>query len=169
MKGWIFGGEHQALWTQKIYRKSFRFQNPLRQNYKHVKALEKALDVPAEVIHSVVVFTGSAKIKSSMPLNITTGGGYVSYIKPFHESVLTDSEVQEAFEKIPAGRLAPSLEAHREHVSRLKARSNSNAQRKCPKCGGSMVLRTSKRGKNAGNRFWGCSGYPQCKVVQSVV
>jgi restriction system protein len=28
-----------------------------------------------------------------------------------------------------------------------------------------MVLRTAKSGKNAGQQFWGCSGYPQCKGV----
>ncbi|WP_232209291.1 hypothetical protein ACN2MM_06290 [Alkalilimnicola ehrlichii MLHE-1] len=31
-----------------------------------------------------------------------------------------------------------------------------------------MVLRTAKRGANAGNQFWGCSGYPKCRAVQSV-
>lgn len=36
-KGWIFGGEHQKIWTQKIYKKSYKFQNPLHQNYKHQK------------------------------------------------------------------------------------------------------------------------------------
>ncbi|MCA9886856.1 MAG: DUF2726 domain-containing protein, partial [Anaerolineae bacterium] len=35
----------------------------------------------------------------------------------------------------------------------------------CPKCGSRMVLRTSKKGKNAGNQFWGCSGYPQCRTI----
>ena len=33
----------------------------------------------------------------------------------------------------------------------------------CPKCGGPMVLRTAKRGPNAGNQFWGCTAYPKCK------
>lgn len=33
----------------------------------------------------------------------------------------------------------------------------------CPQCGKHMVLRTAKAGKNAGQQFWGCSGYPQCK------
>ncbi len=33
----------------------------------------------------------------------------------------------------------------------------------CPRCGKPMVLRTAKSGKNAGQQFWGCSGYPQCK------
>jgi restriction system protein len=32
MQGWIFGGANQAQWTQKIYKKSYKFQNPLRQN-----------------------------------------------------------------------------------------------------------------------------------------
>lgn len=35
----------------------------------------------------------------------------------------------------------------------------------CPKCGRPMVLRTAQKGKNAGQQFWGCSGYPDCKGV----
>ena len=38
-----------------------------------------------------------------------------------------------------------------------------NASAQCPKCNGEMVLRTARRGKNAGNQFWGCLKYPQCK------
>lgn len=33
----------------------------------------------------------------------------------------------------------------------------------CPKCGQPMVLRTSRRGANAGSQFWGCSTNPACK------
>ena len=33
----------------------------------------------------------------------------------------------------------------------------------CPECGKRMVLRTARRGANAGNQFWGCSAYPACK------
>ena len=35
----------------------------------------------------------------------------------------------------------------------------------CPNCSKAMVLRTAKTGKNAGQQFWGCSGYPDCKGV----
>lgn len=35
----------------------------------------------------------------------------------------------------------------------------------CPKCGEKMVLRTAKTGANAGNKFWGCAAYPQCKTM----
>jgi hypothetical protein len=33
MKGWIFGDPQQKTWTQKIYRHTTKFQNPLLQNY----------------------------------------------------------------------------------------------------------------------------------------
>ena len=36
---------------------------------------------------------------------------------------------------------------------------------KCPKCGADMVLRTAKKGRNAGSRFWGCSAYPNCRAI----
>ncbi|MDX2110110.1 MAG: four helix bundle suffix domain-containing protein [Verrucomicrobiota bacterium] len=34
---------------------------------------------------------------------------------------------------------------------------------KCPQCGAQMALRTAKSGKNAGQQFWGCTKYPDCK------
>jgi hypothetical protein len=33
----------------------------------------------------------------------------------------------------------------------------------CPKCGRKMVLRTAKQGTNIGERFWGCSDFPNCR------
>ena len=45
MKGWIFGGPQQKTWTQKIYRHTTKFQNPLHQNYKHTQTLQAALEL----------------------------------------------------------------------------------------------------------------------------
>lgn len=39
---------------------------------------------------------------------------------------------------------------------------------KCPLCGSDMVQRTAKRGKHAGNTFWGCERYPSCKGIRSL-
>ena len=38
----------------------------------------------------------------------------------------------------------------------------------CPKCGSKMVLRTAKNGQHSGNKFWGCSQYPQCKGLLNI-
>lgn len=38
----------------------------------------------------------------------------------------------------------------------------------CPLCGEAMVKRTAKRESNAGQVFWGCSGFPGCRGVRQV-
>ncbi|WP_255873571.1 nuclease-related domain-containing protein [Microbulbifer elongatus] len=137
--------------------------DPLRQNYKHVKALETLLDVIPGAIHSVVVFAGNSTFKTPMPANVTKEGGYIRYIKSFTTPVLTEDEVEIVIGRIQSGRLAPTRDTHRQHVEQLKACSNPDAERPCPKCGSKMVKRTSKRGPNAGSQFWGCSLFPKCR------
>lgn len=36
----------------------------------------------------------------------------------------------------------------------------------CPNCRSAMILRTAKRGSNAGNKFWGCTHFPACRGVR---
>ena len=38
----------------------------------------------------------------------------------------------------------------------------------CPKCGSKLVLRTARKGENAGNQFYGCSSYPKCKYIKNL-
>lgn len=38
----------------------------------------------------------------------------------------------------------------------------------CPSCSAEMVLRTAKKGANAGQRFWGCSRYPACRGTRQI-
>jgi len=40
-----------------------------------------------------------------------------------------------------------------------------NPEKLCPKCGGRMVKRTARKGKQAGSVFWGCSNYPGCRQI----
>lgn len=37
----------------------------------------------------------------------------------------------------------------------------------CPLCNNKMIKRTAKKGRNAGNIFWGCSQFPNCRGVVS--
>ena len=70
MKGWIFGGEHQKMWTQSIFKHKSKFQNPLHQNYKHIKTLERVLNIESDKLFSVIVFVGDATFKAQMPANV---------------------------------------------------------------------------------------------------
>ena len=168
MQGWIFGSERQAEWTQKIFKRSFRFQNPLRQNYKHTRALEATLQVPPETIHSVIVFVGGSTFKTEMPANVTYGGGCVRFILSFTQPVFDTRQVQRLVQQLQTGRLAPTRATHIAHVQQLKERHNPQAERKCPQCGSAMALRTAKSGANAGKQFWGCSTFPKCRVIQKL-
>lgn len=168
MKGWIFGSEQQAQWTQQIYQRAFKFQNPLRQNYKHLKALENTLRLDAEHLHSVITFVGRSKFKTQMPDNVTQGAGFVRHIKSFQQPVFSEGDVDAMFKGLQAGRRAPTLATQREHVRNLKRRGDPAAERQCPACGSALLMRTVKSGPNAGKQFWGCASFPKCRVTQSL-
>lgn len=165
MRGWIYGGEKQSQWTQRFYKQSFQFQNPLRQNYKHVKALQSLLDIPEDTVHSVVVFTGENTFKTPMPENVTKGTDYIRYIRSFYQEVLSEGQVKSAALTIESRRIEPSRQTHQEHVAALNERNEPDAERKCPACGSVMVVRTARRGPNAGSKFLACPGYPRCKTT----
>ena len=81
MSGWIFGSEFDPQWTQALRRKKLRFQNPLRQNHAHVKALEELLGMDPSKFHSMVVFAGEAEFKTQLPVNVMRLGGMLPHIQ----------------------------------------------------------------------------------------
>ena len=165
MKGWIFGKENQQTWTQKIYRHSSKFQNPLHQNYKHVKNIEQLLGLNDNQVHSLVVFVGDSTFKTEMPENVTYGAGYARYIKSKKQPVLSPTEVSAIITKIEQGRLSQSFKTNRAHVNHVKNIQNQkNNSIACPKCGSSMKRRESKNG----NAFWGCSRFPECRGTKNI-
>ena len=38
----------------------------------------------------------------------------------------------------------------------------------CPDCGSEMVIRIAKKGKYAGQKFWGCTRFPKCKAILKI-
>ncbi len=167
MKGWIFGFERQKQWTQKIYRHSSKFQNPLHQNYKHITTLESLLGCDGSQLHSVIVFVGYCTFKTQMPSNVTFGSGCIDYIRQFGEFVFSENEYKELIELLNRIKLKRGIVTdirHRQHVKQLK---ESKTKTWCPQCGSDMVLRTAKRGDNKGQQFWGCSSYPKCRAIVS--
>ena len=169
MKGWIFGSANQKQWTQKIYKHSNKFQNPIHQNYKHLQTLESCLDVPEDSIFSVIVFIGSSTFKTEMPSNVTNARGCINYIKSKDTENLSPEQVRDTIETIQSGRLTPSIKTNREHVAHVNQIIGSKkANKACPKCGAAMTERVAKKGANAGSKFWGCSTFPKCRAVEKI-
>jgi restriction system protein len=51
----------------------------------------------------------------------------------------------------------------RADVGRSSAPPARSPSPPCPVCDGAMILRTAKKGGNAGTEFWGCSTFPTCR------
>jgi len=157
MKGWIFGSANQKQWTQQIFKHKSKFQNPLHQNYKHVKTLEACLNAKNDSIFSVIIFIGDSTFKTKMPDNVRFARGGINYIKNKTDIVFNDEAVKNIIEQIESGRLERSFKTDRQHVKHAKEIVKEKSDTKsCTKCGSNMVLRKSTKGKNTGNEFWGC-------------
>jgi hypothetical protein len=60
--------------------------------------------------------------------------------------------------------LWPYLESSKLSLPKLENLSQ-NTQPRCPNCGSEMILRIAKSGINQGEKFWGCSKFPQCRGI----
>jgi hypothetical protein len=120
MKGWIFGSPNQKTWTQKIYKHTNTFQNPLHQNEKHIQALADLLRISRVKMYSVVAFVGASTFKTQMPENVTQGRGWIRFIKTKNRPVFSNEEVARMIRGIEAVRLTPSMKTNREHVQHVR-------------------------------------------------
>lgn len=158
--GWIFGDERSPQWSVVKLGRKFRIQNPLHQNYRHMKAIAEFLSIEEDRLHSLVMFWGECEFKTEMPRNVMLKG-YASYIKSFDKVLLTDEQVASVVESLRTGALPKNWTTRREHLQSLQARYTSTTT--CPKCSNSLTLRTTRSGPNAGSRFYGCTAYPRCR------
>jgi restriction system protein len=164
--GWIYGDAKSPQWTQNLFGKRFKFQNPLLQNYRHTRALSEYLVIEHEKFFSVVMFWGECQFKTPMPANVMDRG-YTGYIKSKTQAIFSDAEVTEIVAAIKTGMLPRTWKTRREHVQSLHQRFSSTTV--CPKCGADLVLRTAKSGRNAGSRFYGCAAFPVCRYIRANV
>ena len=167
--GWIFGNESSREWTQIIYHEKNRFQNPMRQNYRHICALAENLGLDKLYFRGVVAFTGGCEFKTEMPEGVVYSRSAAKYIRSFRTPMIKLGQVGDVASAIVEWQGTLSESQIRNHVANLKKRHSAVRKGevpRCPYCGGEMVLR--KR-KNDGAAFYGCSAYPKCRGIVNVV
>lgn len=122
-KGRIFASPGTAYWTQVLYRAKFRFQNPIRQNYKHVCAVRELLDfLPSDAIQSIVVFTGDAEFKSTIPGGVFTLAEFLAYVERHRTEVISENRVHLCVGRLETSRLAIAKTTDVEHARQLRRR-----------------------------------------------
>lgn len=119
-QGWIFGTEKQREWTQQIFKKRSKFENPLRQNYKHIKTLQELLGMESAHVHSVIAFVGDCEFKTEMPPQVTRGDGFAAYIQSFDQAVWSPEQMQMWLDKLDEVRLQPGRATDKQHVAHVK-------------------------------------------------
>jgi restriction system protein len=156
LQGWIFGSENDATWCQSIYGHKTRFQNPLRQNHRHVECLVQFLGLERALFHSIVFFIGECEFKTTMPAHVLCSG-LGNYVERFRNPLLGLPQVAEIESRLRDLK-ANSGVRKSDHLASLEHRHTSATT--CPKCGGKLVQRTARQ---TGKRFIGCSNFPKCR------
>ena len=119
MKGWIFGDRNSGQWTQQLYKNKHTFQNPFRQNYKHIRCLAELTGLASDKFIHVIVFVGDCTIKTRerLPLALTENATQMlEFIKSFDQPVIADDAVQNICSAILANRIENTFANTRTHI-----------------------------------------------------
>ena len=119
--GWIFGDPQARHWTQTIYRTKFRFQNPIHQNYGHVKTLEALFNLPEDQFYSVVVFTGQAEFKFDFGPNVIQLADLIPFLSADRPVVFDERKMAYIIGRIEMKRERRSLETDEYHLNHLRS------------------------------------------------
>ena len=184
--GWIFGEENQRQWAQTLpsgkgRSTTIRFFNPILQNKVHLKWLREYIDEDAP-LYSYIVFSDRCELKK---ITLTSNEHVVLNRRNLIYRVRRNAELKGAVlteEKIDAlyNKLYPLTQVTEEqkaaHVKSVEQKKQHGRKTEeitpqkgsCPRCGSALVLRTARKGPQAGKQFWGCSNFPQCRFVKQV-
>lgn len=153
-KGLIFGSEDQKYWTQCLYHgQRYRMLNPVKQNLSHIYQIRDVLG-NGYAVNSVVVMVQNNADRIDIPYVVNLSD-LRRYLKNFDNGVrLSDSEMDAIERRLRAADAGISDREHVQSVRETQRKIDSNI---CPRCGGTLVVRSGKYGE-----FRGCSNYPDC-------
>ena len=184
--GWIFGDEKSQKWTAMLPNKQKnQFYNPILQNKTHVKWMRNYVgeDVP---LFSIIVFSERCELKKvtveSPDVKVIKRDRTYAAVRDIWDQspdILSEEKINELYDSL--AKLTNVDEAvkaaHIDNINQKykkeekKQETSAQVERQeliCPKCGSALVLRTAKKGENAGNQFYGCSNFPKCSDIQNL-
>ncbi len=156
--GYIVGNEYDKKWKQN---NKFYINNPIHQNYGHIKSLENVLNLDNNKFIPIVCIPSTANIK-------VTSKSHVLHIYELNKTILSYKETildnYNEIYKIIDNLNIVDKDKRKEHIKYAKEIKNNkeiNSKNTCPKCGGNLVKRNGKYGE-----FIGCSNYPKCNFTK---
>ena len=159
--GLITGEEHQNKWTQHLGKNKYYFNNPIYQNYGHIKALQELLNLSEDKFISIICISNQASLKIKAK-NVTQLDFVNDLIKSYNNEIIIEdfSKIKNTIEQ----NNITDKEIRKNHIKNIKntVKENNDKEKNmiCPKCGGKLVERNGKYGN-----FIGCSNFPNCKYT----
>jgi hypothetical protein len=120
--GWIFGGPKQSQWTQVIYKVKNKFQNPIRQNYGHLKTIQSLFTLPDDNFVPLVVFTGNAEFKSDLGPNVIQLNQLIDQLTGGRPVLFDERKMAYIIGRIEMKRLRRSLETDEYHLNTIRSK-----------------------------------------------
>lgn len=162
--GWILGDEYADYWTQVIYKMKEKLRNPVKQNYGHIQTLKEVLCEYSGINYiSIVTFTTKADLKVKTNTDVVYTINLLRTIRKYNTEGIPNSVKEEIYLKLMDLNI-DNKENRKAHIkaihNNLAAQAEKIDNNICPKCGGTLILRTGKYG-----RFKGCSNYPKCRFI----
>ena len=157
INGYIKGNDYDKNWTVKRGKNTYYINNPVHQNYGHIKALSEVLGINPDKFISIVCISSQAKVRVNSKF-VVRNYKLVKYIKSYTNELL--SNYIEVYNTLASRNIKgyTNSRMHVKSVKEIKKVTANDLINKCPLCGGELVNRQSKYGS-----FIGCSNYPRCK------
>ena len=157
--GYVEGNEYDEKWIQnkKVY-----INNPIHQNYGHMKSLAKTLDLSDNMFIPIVCIPSGAKVNVKAKKHIARINNLNSIILSYTSNILPD--YINIYNKLLSLKITDK-NIEKQHINRVKQvqkeKSTNCDENTCPICGNKLVARTGKYGN-----FIGCSNYPKCRYTR---
>lgn len=145
--GKISSDTDDVFWIKEIKGKKTIISNPTFQNKSHVSLINKLLDKKYDVISVIVYARNNAPYVEDY--NVINLSDLLLLIDSYpYKKILTNEEVDKIEEKLASLQCKVSKKEHLKSIKKVKERKKSIQadmrmaieQRKCPKCGGTIVV-----------------------------
>ena len=156
--GYITGNKYDKKWIRYAGNKKYYYENPIRQNYGHVKGLSELLNIDESKIFNIVCIPSTAKLNIEHDGELTRNYTLVERILSYNKVIINN--VDEITNIINSNNITDK-NIKKEHIRNIRNNIIDNNPNKCPKCGGQLVERSGQYG-----RFIGCTNYPRCKYKE---
>ena len=145
--GWIYGGDNSEYWTQNMYRKKYKFYNPIKQNLSHINILESILKIQKSKFIPIVVFAGEAELKINSKNIVIHLLELERFILNCKTKIFTNSDIEKIIEKLRASIILDENieDKYIQNIkTRLKQKQEMINHGICPNCKTKLVEKNGR-------------------------